>query len=157
MAGRRPKPTALKRAQGNPGKGKLRDDEPTATTGTTAPRWLSKGARAEWTRTTKAAKELGTLTKLDRSVHAVHCQAVDDFAKAAILIQDHGHVILGCMGTMVKNPAVDVANQAASIIRQTAIELGFTPAARSRIPSNKKPQKTDFEKFKSKGGMKAIK
>ena len=157
MAGRRPKPTALKRAQGNPGKGKLRDDEPTATPRTTAPRWMSKGARNEWVRTTKAAKELGTLTKLDRAVHALHCQACDDYAQAALLIQEHGYIILGCHGTMVKNPAVDVANQAASIIRQTAIELGFTPAARSRIPNGAKPKQTDFEKFMNQGGIKAAK
>ena len=51
MAGRKPKPTALKKLEGNPGKRKLNTKEPVPVKGMTdCPKWLLPEAKEEWNR-----------------------------------------------------------------------------------------------------------
>ena len=156
MAGRRPAPTAIKRAQGNPGKRKLRDDEPTATTRTTAPRVLGPIGRREWNRVIKATKELGTITKLDRGELTLYCRAWEDYVEAVTIYTIEGLIIEGRQGPK-RHPAWDIAEKASIIMHKTAQELGFTPAARSKVHGKPKPKETNFEKFLGEGGIKAAK
>ena len=49
MAGRKPKPTALKKLEGNPGKRKLNTKEPVPGKGMSdCPKWLLPEAKEEW-------------------------------------------------------------------------------------------------------------
>ena len=49
MAGRKPKPTAIKELEGNPGKRKLNNKEPKPDKGMpVCPEWLPPEAKAEW-------------------------------------------------------------------------------------------------------------
>ncbi len=49
MAGRKPKPTAMKKLEGNPGKRKLNTNEPVPARGMPAcPDWLLPEAKKEW-------------------------------------------------------------------------------------------------------------
>ena len=49
MAGRKPKPTALKKLEGNPGKRKLNTKEPIPAKGMlNCPEWLLPEAKKEW-------------------------------------------------------------------------------------------------------------
>ena len=51
MAGRKPKPTALKKLEGNPGKRKLNTKEPIPAKGMlNCPEWLLPEAKKEWER-----------------------------------------------------------------------------------------------------------
>ena len=51
MAGRKPKPTALKKLEGNPGKRKLNTKEPVPAKGMPeGPKWLLPEAKEEWKR-----------------------------------------------------------------------------------------------------------
>ena len=51
MAGRKPKPTALKKLEGNPGKRKLNTKEPMPGKGMPdCPKWLFPEAKKEWER-----------------------------------------------------------------------------------------------------------
>lgn len=51
MAGRKPKPTAVKKLEGNPGKRKLNTKEPVPAKGMpTCPNWLLPEAKSEWKR-----------------------------------------------------------------------------------------------------------
>ena len=51
MAGRKPKPTALKKLEGNPGKRKLNTKEPMPGKGMPdCPKWLLPEAKKEWER-----------------------------------------------------------------------------------------------------------
>ena len=51
MAGRKPKPTALKKLEGNPGKRKLNTKEPAPAKGMPdCPKWLLPEAKEEWKR-----------------------------------------------------------------------------------------------------------
>ena len=71
MAGRKPKPTAVKKMEGNPGKRKLNTKEPVPAKGMpVCPDWLMPEAKKEWERLAKlmlqAASEFG-LTPSSRS------------------------------------------------------------------------------------------
>ena len=157
MAGRRPKPTAVKRAQGNPGKRKLRTDEPTATTGTSPPKCLGKVGRSEWARVMKAAKDLGTITKLDRGELTNYCKWWEVFVDCAGIIDREGTVIPAKDGTCKPHPAIGVMDKASTQMHKAAIECGFTPASRSKLHGKPKPEENEFESFLSQGGIRAVK
>ena len=66
MAGRKPKPTALKKLEGNPGKRKLNTKEPVPEKGMPdCPKWLLSEAKVEWNRLCKKLSEMGVLTEID--------------------------------------------------------------------------------------------
>ena len=65
MAGRKPKPTALKKLEGNPGKRKLNTKEPVPGKGMPdCPKWLLPEAKKEWKRLLdNQHRETGTMGK----------------------------------------------------------------------------------------------
>lgn len=63
MAGRKPKPAALKKLEGNPGKRKLNAKEPVPGKGMPdCPKWLLLEAKLEWNRLYMKLSEMGVLT-----------------------------------------------------------------------------------------------
>lgn len=76
MAGRKPKPTAVKKLEGNPGKRKLNTKEPVPGKGMPdCPKWLLPDAREEWKRLSEKLNQMGVLTEIDRSAFAAYCQS----------------------------------------------------------------------------------
>lgn len=68
MAGRKPKPTAVKKLEGNPGKRKLNTKEPVPAKGMpTCPNWLLPEAKSEWKRLAELMNQMGVLTEVDRA------------------------------------------------------------------------------------------
>src|SRR6185437_9377257 len=65
MRGRRPKPTNLKKLTGNPGKRRLREDEPVATGTAECPEHLDAIGRREWERVAPLLQEMGILASID--------------------------------------------------------------------------------------------
>ena len=66
MAGRKPKPTALKKLEGNPGKRKLNTKEPMPGKGMPdCPKWLLPEVKMEWERLCVKLSEMGVLTEID--------------------------------------------------------------------------------------------
>lgn len=79
MAGRKPKPTALKELEGNPGKRKMNTKEPVPDKGMPAcPKWLLPEAKKEWERLAKLMNQMGVLTQVDHGgvccILSVLCQ-----------------------------------------------------------------------------------
>jgi len=121
-----------------------------------APRWLSREARAEWRRVAKKLHKRGDLGSMDRSALAAYCQAWSEFmdaergrlatlnaARAALLIDpadaDSARIVAygatvvpGKEDGWVRNPAVVVVNAAAKRMLDAAREFGMTPIARAR-------------------------
>ena len=59
MAGRKPKPTALKKLEGNPGKRKMNTKEPVPGKGMPdCPKWLLPEAKEEWKRLCQKLSEI---------------------------------------------------------------------------------------------------
>ena len=71
MAGRKPKPTALKKLEGNPGKRKLNKKEPIpGKEMPDCPQWLLPDAKDEWVRLCEKLNQIGELTEVDRTAFA---------------------------------------------------------------------------------------
>ena len=66
MAGRKPKPTAIKKLEGNSGKRKLNTKEPIPAKGMpNCPEWLLAEAKKEWERLADLMNQMGVLTEVD--------------------------------------------------------------------------------------------
>ena len=77
MAGRKPKPTALKKLEGNPGKRKLNTKEPMPEKGMPdCPKWLLPEAKEEWKRLCQKLSEMGVLTESDMAAFAAYMNTV---------------------------------------------------------------------------------
>ena len=83
MRGRKPKPTALKLLEGNPGRRPIRGGEPQPPRNQpTCPAHLSPTAKAEWKRLAQSLNKMGLLTQVDRAVFSAYCQAYGRWVEA---------------------------------------------------------------------------
>ncbi len=129
-----PKPTELKRLQGNPGKRRLNDSEPRpVATMPRCPSHLTGEAKAEWRRVARVLHESGLLTQIDRAALAIYCQAWARWVKAEGQVARHGEVVKTAAGNVMQNPYLSIANRAMKQMQLMARELGMTPSARSQI------------------------
>ena len=74
--GRKPKPTAVKLLEGNPGK-----------------RGLNAEAKKEWKRMAKQMELLGILTEIVMAAFAGYCQAYARWKEAEEYISEHGAIM----------------------------------------------------------------
>lgn len=95
MAGRKPKPTAVKKLEGNPGKRKLNTKEPVPAKGMPAcPDWLMPEAKKEWERLAKLMNQMGVLTEVDMAAFAAYCQSYARWKEAQEHIwEKQGHLL----------------------------------------------------------------
>lgn len=132
--GRKPKPTAIKELEGNPGKRPLNANEPKpAKKAPACPKWLDAEARKEWRRLAKKLENLGVLTDLDMGVFATYCNAYARRKEADEFISQHGTVVRTPSGYLQQLPQVSIAQTYAKLMNKCAEQLGLTPSARSRI------------------------
>ena len=91
--GRKPKPTALKLLEGNPGKRPLNDREPVPPKATLkCPAWLLPEAKKEWKRLAPALEAMGVLTMADLTKFEGYCQAYARWKEAEAFITQHGSI-----------------------------------------------------------------
>ena len=134
MAGRKPKPTALKKLEGNPGKRKLNTKEPVPDKGMPdCPAWLLPDAKEEWHRLSEKLNQMGVLTEVDRSAFAAYCQSYARWKEAQAHISSEGATYETENGMQRPNPYVAICNTEQRLMMQAASEFGLTPSARSRI------------------------
>lgn len=142
MRGRKPKPTAIKIMEGNPGKRPLNEREPeVAVDRPDAPFHLDDLAREEWDRTTTELLELGVLGRIDRASLAAYCVAWSRWVQAEQQVQDEGFVLTSKEGGQYQHPALAVANKAMEQMTKLAAEFGMTPSSRTRIKVSPSEQK----------------
>ena len=135
MRGRKPKPTALRILEGNPGKRPLNDREPQAPPEVPeCPEFLDEEARAEWSRTARVLGEMGILTLADRAALAAYCVAYSRWVAAERQVQRLGTIVKSPHKKFpMKSPYLTVADQALETMRKFMVEFGLTPSSRSRI------------------------
>ena len=153
--GRKPKPTALKLLEGNPGKRQLNMNEPhlQQKLPPACPDWLEEEAQAEWHRLAKTLFEMGILTDLDVAPFASYCQAYARWREAEEFISQHGSIVKTKSGYWQTVPQVSIAHTNQKAMLQAAAEFGLTPSARSRIiAGNAKKEKVDEMEFLLSGG-----
>ena len=156
MPGPNPKPTALKRIQGNPGKRKLNEYEPNYVGTPGCPAWLNEAAKTEWNRIVTDLEALNMLRSVDSSALAAYCQSYSRWSAAEQIIDKEGQTvkepIVSNAGKVVghkirRHPAVGIAKDAlASMLRASAL-FGFDPSSRSRIHLTEPTQIDPFAQF----------
>jgi P27 family predicted phage terminase small subunit len=141
VAGRRPKPTALKVLEGNPGHRPLNDAEPLVPKGCPErPKGLSFVARREWNRITADLAEAGLLARTDGKALMGYCDAYSDWQEANRMCQKHGISIqvMGAFGMVWRSaPWFNQKHLALKTMKTYLIEFGLTPASRSRLRVDK--------------------
>lgn len=150
--GRPPKPTALKRLQGNPGKRKLPKNEPKPAADEsllTPPRWLDPEAKAEWRRVAPSLYTLGLLTNADRTSLSAYCKAYSRWYHAEKSMDREGLEVKTPSGFKQAQPKVAIAKGYAKQMQELAAQFGFTPASRTRLAAEGDPPEDDYEKYRA--------
>lgn len=147
--GSRPKPTAKKRLEGNPGRRPLNPAEPTPEGITTPPAWLDRIARQEWRRLRPRLERLGLLTAPDRAAFAAYCANYSLMVQASRALQarDGRLSYSDDNGKLVPYPEVLILRQSADLVRKLGAEFGMMPAERSRIVVPEADPKRQTEDF----------
>jgi P27 family predicted phage terminase small subunit len=142
--GRKPKPTALKVIEGNPGKRPLNKAEPKPENkAPKCPSWLEKEAKKEWRRMSKVLETIGILTEVDAAAFAGYCQAYARWKEAEEFLSKHGTIFKTPSGYIQQVPQVSIAQTYLKIMKDFCSEFGLTPSSRSRIVANDNKIDTD--------------
>jgi len=132
--GRKPKPTALKMLEGNPGGRPLNEAEPKPQKkAPRCPSWLEDEAKREWKRMAKVLEQMGLLTEMDMAAFAGYCQAYARWKEAEEFLTQHGSMVRTPNGYLQQVPQVSIAQTNMKIMLKFCEQFGLTPSARSRI------------------------
>ncbi len=132
--GRKPKPTALKVLEGNPGTRPLNKNEPQPEKkAPRCPSWLEPEAKKEWKRMAKTLEAMGVLTQVDRTAFEGYCQAYARWKEAEEFLSKHGTIFKTPSGYIQQVPQVSIAQTYLKVMKDFCSEFGLTPAARTRI------------------------
>ena len=116
--GRKPKPTALKVLEGNPGKRPLNIDEPKPNKkAPKCPSWLEPEAKKEWRRMSKTLEQIGVLTQVDGAAFAGYCQAYARWKEAEEFLTKHGTIFKTPSGYIQQVPQVSIAQTYLKIMK----------------------------------------
>ena len=137
MQGRRPKPTAVKLLEGNPGKRALNHAEPKPrVVMPRAPEHLSDEEKAKWKATVKELHPLGLITTIDQDALAMYCVIFIRWLKAEKMVREKGEIIKTTAGNIIQNPYLSIANRALDQLNKLGAEFGMTPSSRSRVKAD---------------------
>ena len=133
------KPTAIKRAEGNPGRRPLNDCEPKPDpSAPKCPQNLSKRARAAWKKVVPQLQAMGVQTRIDGEALARYCTMLARYWDAEDFIKDHGPVFpirdeKGNLKYLQQIPQVGMANKLAAMLLRIEQEFGMTAASRANL------------------------
>jgi P27 family predicted phage terminase small subunit len=140
--GRKSKPAALKKLQGNPGRRALNNNEPQFSGTPKCPSWLDRDAKTEWKRVTRELEALNMLTACDQAALAGYCKSYSTWKQAELLVTKHGIVltdpILSKTGEVIgqrmkRNPATTIASDSLKSLARYGSLFGFDPSSRARL------------------------
>jgi P27 family predicted phage terminase small subunit len=156
-AGRRPKPTAIKILEGNPGKRKIVADDLQPEAGAPEmPKGMTFAAQREFRFMTEVLLELGVLTRVDGKALAAYSECYSRWEEANKIITEYGQVIQvkfldnegnTIVGDLKANPACKLADMWMNRMKSFLIEFGLTPATRSKLKLNPKPEVDEFDEI----------
>lgn len=152
MAGRRPTPTAIKIATGNPGKRKLNKREPRVPKGVPIPPDdLSDGARRAWFAWAPVLDAMGVLTAADAIVLERACECYAEVNELKMELRSGGRVQVvptkGGAPMERQRPQVAMLADADRRLKSYLVELGLSPAARSKVHATEQPDETEADKY----------
>ncbi len=140
MAGRYPKPVALKAIAGNPGHRKLPEEPRFAATTAAPPPDLDSAGLEEWGRVAPGLIALGVVTEPDRAALEAYCRWYSRWRSAMVRLES------GKLKATRYRAMLIEGREASREMRAYAVQLGLTPATRSRVAG--KPTDPDTGAFK---------
>lgn len=124
--GRKPKPTAIKLLEGNPGKRPLNRSGPVPPDGgVDCPAWLLPEAKKAWARIASLLTTLGLLTLLDVTALAGYCQTYARWKHAKKQLSQSGDQIPGAAGKPQPNPYLAIESKCAATMKSLATGFGI--------------------------------
>ena len=97
------------------------------------PAHLNRAAATEWRRIAGALQRVGALTTFDRAALAAYCQAWGRWVEAEERLRETPALIKTPSGYVQQSPWLLIANKQLELMGRYMVELGLTPAARSRM------------------------
>ena len=97
------------------------------------PRHLNPPAAAEWRRVARALQQAGVLTTFDRAALAAYCQAWGRWVEAEERLRETPPLVKTPSGYVQQSPWLTIVHKQLELMGRYMIELGMTPAARSRV------------------------
>ena len=142
MKGRKPVPTTLKLLRGNPGKRTIARDEPRPPriADDTPPELTDEVAREEWRRLVRANPQI---TVADRALAIAHCELWATWRSQVAAASASPHVLSPKHGTLVQNPARNMANKTLGMLTRIDCELGLSPVSRARVATGDGATRSD--------------
>jgi P27 family predicted phage terminase small subunit len=137
-----PKPTLVKKNQGNPGKRALNDKEPFPKAGTPKmPVWLTPKAKTAWAEVSRILKDMGVGTVADGKALELLCATYAEWRDANQKLKEYGGLTYECTtkdgGTMHRAyPEVAIRADSARRLQSLLSEFGLTPSSRSKIKAD---------------------
>lgn len=134
--GPKPKPTALRRLEGNPSRRPFPANEAMpelAPPGAAPPAHLSAKAKAEWRKLYGPLRNCGLLTTADLSAFGVYCAAYGLWQEAQERLAKDGRIVTTPNGHKQASPWIAIARHEAELMKGLMDRFGMTPASRSRI------------------------
>ena len=148
MRGPKPRPTAIRRANGNPGKRGYNAAEPVLAVGMPdCPTHLSEEAAAEWHRIALYLHDAGVLTLVDRAALAAYCQCYGRWVEAEEKLRETPILFKTPSGYIQQSPWLGISNRQLELMGRYMAELGLTPASRSRIAAYPEPAAEPVKKI----------
>lgn len=150
MRGRPPLPTAVKEANGNPGKRALNHDEPKPQVAIPEPPQVVKDTPVAidyWNETAPKLAALKVITEIDAGAFTSLCLAYARAIRAETEALNAPLVFGTKAGGAVNNNLIGIAHTAWKHYNRSAAEFGLTPSSRSRlVVKNTDEDDTDFER-----------
>lgn len=135
MAGRKPKPTSMKIAEGNPSKRAIKPHLSYGVAAPQMPHGLSASEQIIWHETCQLLRV--TLETVDGALLESYVTNLDRMRRMRVLIDKYGETYESetKSGVTIRvRPEVSILMQSEKLHRQYCSELGLTPASRVRMP-----------------------
>lgn len=153
MRGPRPKPTATRKREGNPGKRAFNPDEPALPT---VRPWRDRVpvilvedavAASEWRRLAPLLRRARVLTDVDINTLLAYCQQWSTYQHALAKAPAEQRVTYTPNNYPVINPWLSIANKALLLCDRLGEQLGLTPSARTRVTTATPADEDAFAEF----------
>lgn len=146
MKGRKPKPGALRLAEGNPGKRRIPEEPPVARGAPERPEWLEGEALKEWDRIVPQLEAAHLLAHVDRAALAAYCETWARFVDETMKARKTGSLVKTANGHPMTSPHYTNARQAAKDLKDWAEQFGLSPSARARVKAGPPPKESEESK-----------
>lgn len=150
-----PKPTALRVAEGNPGKRALPVNEPQPEPLVEIPKppsFLMDLAKKHWKEQAEILQRAGLLTEVDLDAFAAMCNSYATWVDAQRQLKKTGMLVRGPSGHPVMSPYISISEKALNRLLQYQKEFGLTPSSRTRVQLDSGDGEEDeFSEFLKKG------